>query len=458
MNDILKDLHLLVDKSKQDPLFFINELLLVGDIEEWQKDALKSICVGSCKIAIKSGHGVGKTTLLCWLILWWLFVNKEAKVAITASGYNQLENVLMSDIKKWLAHSHPFIKGLYEVLNDRIKFLPSPDKVAVIRASGADKPEALQGFHSENMLFIIDEASGVADVVFDVAMGTLSTTNATLVLTGNPTKNTGYFYSIFANDLAGWIKKTVSCYESKRVSRTWIEEMKAEHGEESDFFKVRVLGQFPSTSDMQLYSEELVDKSFRYTLPAQDFLPLVIGVDVARQGKDLSIICLRQGRKVITLDKYRIADTMALADKIALYIKKHNPIGVVLDGYNAGVGVYDRLRQLGYGDIVSCCLVGLPSSEPKLFFNKKAELYYKLKQEMLSGLSLVNDRDLKKELLSINSYHDDKGRLRIEGKEELAKSPDMVDALILTYAFNFRNDLTIKQNFYKSDYSNVQYG
>ncbi len=148
-------------------------------------------------MAIRSGHGVGKTAFLSWLVLWWLLTRLPTKVVCTANTAHQLSDVLWSEIGKWHRKLPEGMRRLLEIKSDKIELAGVPDSFAVARTSRREQPEALQGFHSENLLFVIDEASGVPDIVFEVGQGALSTEGAKVVMTGNPTRTTGYFYDAF---------------------------------------------------------------------------------------------------------------------------------------------------------------------------------------------------------------------------------------------------------------------
>jgi hypothetical protein len=219
---------------------------------------------------------------------------------------------------------------------------------------------------------------------------------------GNPTRNTGKFRNMFEND-PRWTCHQIDSRTCKMTNKTEIERMLAVYGEDSDFARVRVKGQFPRAGSMQFISSEVCDTCMLYEAPYESFfqLPIVLGVDVARFGEDKSVIAVRQGRKIIELLKFREIDTMHLAAKIVAAIKRYQPAATFVDVVGVGAGVVDRLRMLGH-DIIP------------------------------------NDADLRNALIGIEYGFNDKEQMRLERKQDMKKrgleSPDEGDAIAYTFA------------------------
>ena len=143
-----------------DPRRFVREAMGVTP-EKWQDEVLAEIANGRRRIAVRSGHGVGKTALEAWLVLWFGITRVDAKIPATAPTSHQLVDLLWGEVTKWhraLAERLPAIAHAIEIRADRIDFKPWRG-TAYARTSRRDQPEALQGFHAENLLFLIDEAS-----------------------------------------------------------------------------------------------------------------------------------------------------------------------------------------------------------------------------------------------------------------------------------------------------------
>jgi len=217
--------------------------------ERWQAKAMRSI-MEEDRVAVKSGHGVGKSTLLAWIILWWLLTRFPAKIACTAPTSHQLDDVLWGEIAKWYRKLPGGLKDLLTVTSDKVFLNAAPNEgFAVARTARKEKPEAFQGFHSQNMLFIVDEASGVDPIIFEVGEGSMSTKGAKTLLTGNPTRTSGYFYDAFNKMNKWWSTMTVSCADSTQATDKYVQQMKDKWGTESNVYAVRVLGEFPKDDD-----------------------------------------------------------------------------------------------------------------------------------------------------------------------------------------------------------------
>ena len=234
-------------KIHNDPVFFV-EHIIGATPQKWQADALRAIAEND-RVSIKSGHGVGKTAFQSWLVLWWLLSHYPCKVAVTANTAHQLSDVLWTEIDKWARRLPEGFRDLMEFKTDKISLKGASDSFCVARTSRKENPEALQGFHSENMLFLVEEASGVPDVVFQVAEGALSTAGAKTVMCGNPTRSDGFFYESFHSQRHRWHNITVSCEDGEYVSEEFLTGMADKYGIDSNVYRVRVLGEFPTQSD-----------------------------------------------------------------------------------------------------------------------------------------------------------------------------------------------------------------
>ena len=188
------------------PALFAQEVLSAKPTEQ-QWDASRKI-VERRRVSIRSGHGTGKSTFMAWCVLWFLACYFPAKVPATAPTSHQLEDVLWSEIAKWhrkMAETFPALAAQFEWSSGAFRMVSAKNEsFAVARTSRPERPEALQGFHSDNILFLIDEASGVAENVFEVAEGALSTDGAFVVMAANPTRQSGYFFDSHNRMRSSW--------------------------------------------------------------------------------------------------------------------------------------------------------------------------------------------------------------------------------------------------------------
>lgn len=432
----------------RDPVGFVRQAF--GAVpEKWQAKALEAI-VEHDRIAIRSGHGVGKTTFLAWAILWWLLTRYPAKVACTAPTAPQLEINLWGELGSWSRRLPAGLRDLIEVKADKVIMTAAGrgENAAYARTSSKERPEALQGFHSENMLFVVDEASGVDDIVFEVAQGSLTTPGAKILLAGNPTRRSGYFFNAFNGENAeSWWKLRVSGFESSRVTQQSIDWAAREYGENSNKYRYRVLGEFPEADDDVVIPPELAESAVGRDVVATG--PVVWGLDVARYGDDRSVLVKRQGRKVLPgIRVWRKLDLMQLAAKVVEEYKAERfdmrPAEVLIDVIGLGAGVVDRLRQLNsegvFPPLVRGVNVSEASSMSDRFLRLRDELWWSIRDWLATReVCLPNEPDLVKEICAPTyTYTSGTQRIKVESKDEMRSrgvdSPDLADALMLTFA------------------------
>lgn len=427
-------------KLHNDPVLFV-ETVLKATPQKWQREALIAIRDND-KIAIKSGHGVGKTAFQSWLILWWLLTHYPCKIAVTANTAHQLNDVLWSEIDKWLRKLPEGFKSQLEIKSDKIALKGASDSFCVARTSRRENPEALQGFHSENMLFICEEASGIPDVVFQVGEGSLSTEGAKIVMCGNPTRSDGYFYESFHSMRDRWFNMTVSCEEGDYVSASFLEDMKSKYGDESNIYKVRVLGEFPTQSDDVLLPLHLVESATKRDIQPSPTTPVVWGLDVARYGSDRSALAKRRGQELLEpIKTWSGKDLMELAGIILTEYDavRYNdrPHAIYIDAIGIGAGLADRLKELDM-PAVSISVSESASLKDK-FTRLRDELFWNCR-EWFEGrdVKIPQDETLIQEITGIRYKFLSTGKLKIESKDEMKRrgqrSPDVADAFVLTFA------------------------
>ena len=440
-----------VDEVKQllgelydDPVLFV-QAACGAEPSEWQAQALRDIRDHD-RVSIRSGHGVGKTAFLSWTILWWLLTRYPVKVACTANTASQLNDVLWPEIAKWARKLPDFLADKLEVKSDKIELKGGGDSFAVARTSRKEQPEALQGFHSPNMLFVIDEASGVPDIVFEVGQGAMSTEGAKTVMVGNPTRSSGFFYDSHHSER--WSSRRVSCVDSPQVSRDFIEDMKNQYGEQSNIYRVRVLGEWPEADDDTAIPAHLIDAAMRRDVVASPAAPVVWGIDVARFGDDRTALCKRRGNVVLEpIKSWRNKDLMQVCGIILDEYENapidEKPSEILVDSIGLGAGVVDRLRGLASDTSVyfSPDVIGVNVSESPAMGDRygklRDELWFKLKAWFEARDCYVPPDDLlRDELSSVRFDYLSNGKLKIESKAKMKsrgqKSPDLADALVLT--------------------------
>ena len=424
-----------LSRWRDSPVLFVKEMFNVSPSKQ-QAQMLRAAGKPGARVAVKSGHGTGKSTALAWLTLWAIVCFDDVKIPATAPTAHQLQDILLAEISKWKDRMLTPWKDMIRVSKDGLKMDGAPG-FAAMRTGRKENPEALQGFHADTLVFLIDEASGIDEKVYEVARGTLSTPSARIVMASNPTRSTGYFYNAFHRGRDNWDLFTFSCVDSPFVAPEYIKEMKDEYGENSDIYRVRVLGEFPKGGDLQFIPTSMVEGAMRqyYDEKAYDFAPLMLGVDVAYFGGDRSVIYLRQGLHARRLFAVQGIEPAVLAGHVARLWDEHQADAVLVDVTGVGAGVVSNLRLQGRLPIA---VAFSGSSGTDGYHNKRAECWGLMKEWLRDGGWIPNDERLRDDMCGPEYSYTMGGKVILERKEEMKKrgiaSPDDADALALTFA------------------------
>jgi hypothetical protein len=417
----------------EDPVGYVRDVLQ-AEPDTWQIEALNAVRDHK-RVAGASGHGIGKTAFVAWIIHWFMATRPNPQVVVTANTKNQLDSKTWRELAKW---NQKALNGhWFEVKATRMELKDSPETWFASAIPWTEhNSESFAGTHEEHVLVVFDEASAIADVIWDVVEGAMTTPGARWVALGNPTRNTGRFRECWGRFRHRWHTMQVDSRKAKMADQTQIAEWIADYGEDSDFVRVRVKGEFPKSSSAQLISSALVDAAVEYKAVGYEKLPLILGVDVARFGDDQSVICARRGRKVYPLSKFRELDTMQVAGHVAAAIRTLKPALVNIDIGAMGAGVVDRLREQGY-DVRGVNFGGQPVDKIK-FANKRAEMWGEALEWLKEGGDLPDDYELKQDLIGPEYSYTSSQQLLLEKKESMKRrglsSPDCADAFALTFA------------------------
>lgn len=429
------------------PCLFAQEVLGAEPTEQ-QWDGSRAL-VERRRVSIRSGHGTGKSTFMAWCVLWFLACYFPAKVPATAPTSHQLEDVLWAEIAKWhriMCGRLPALGSEFEWSNGAYRLKQAPNEgFAVARTSRPERPEALQGFHADYILFLIDEASGVADNVFEVAEGALSTDGAYVVMAANPTRQSGYFFDSHHKMRGAWAALHWDGEKSPRVSREYISNMEKKYGRQSPVFKVRVKGDFVTAPD-GVIPLELCEAAKVRDVEVNSSAPVVWGVDVARFGDDSSALAKRKGNHQLErIREWFGKDTMQTVGIVKAEWDatplKDRPMAINVDVIGIGAGVCDRLKELGLP------AVGVNVAEAEAIndgadrqFNRlRDELWWKGREWLQAkDCKLADDDETIGELTTPTYKILSNGLIQVERKDELkargVKSPNRADAWLLTFA------------------------
>ncbi len=399
---------------------------------------LRALDKGKRRIALRSGHGVGKSALLSWILLWWLSTRPASIIPCTAPTAHQLEDILWGEVARWHRKMRAPFRDLLQVGRNWVRHRGAPDSwFAVARTSRKGNPEALQGFHGEHLAFLIDEASGIDDEVFEVAEGALSTPGSLVVMAGNPTRREGAFFRAFHSDRAHWTTFCLPSSGSALVAPEYSTRMAQRYGEDSDIYRVRVLGEFPTREPDALIGLSTVEAAVGRDLTPEAGHPVVLGVDVARFGDDETVILRRRDPVVEELQCYRGLDTMETVGRVCAEARAHRAATIFVDVVGLGAGVADRLRELKL--YVHPVNVAERALDTERFDDLRSELWWRVRDWLESGeAKLPDDEELVAQLATVKYGVTSGGRIRIESKRERKHrslaSPDRGDALMMTFA------------------------
>ncbi|KAB0577242.1 hypothetical protein EI53_01268 [Fusobacterium naviforme] len=442
------------------PVEFVEDVIQATPDEE-QRKILRSVAENQMT-SVRSGHGVGKSTVEAWVVIWFMVTRPFPKIPCTAPTQHQLFDILWAEVSKWLRNNKALADELIWT-KEKLYMKGYPEEWFAV-ARTASKPDALQGFHAEDVLYIIDEASGVEDDIFEPVLGALSTPGAKLLMCGNPTQLSGFFYDSHNKNRASYSTFHIDGRKSSRVSQDFVQTIIRMYGEDSDVFRVRVAGDFPLQEDDIFIPLPLVESSIMTEAPEREKPTLIhIGCDVARFGDDKTVIGYKVDEKAAFYKKRNGQDTMKTADDIVelgewllrkykLRPEEDTAIPVKVDDGGVGGGVVDRLRQMKRNNPEK--LWWLEVYPVKFGQRLKHKYYHDTTTYMMAivkrllqpfdedtgtrkpvELILPDDDDLVAQLSGRKYALTDQSKIRIESKEAVKKrgrpSPDEADCILL---------------------------
>jgi hypothetical protein len=441
----------------------VGELADTAGPREWQRDIFRDIGNhlqneetrhSPLLLAVASGHGIGKSAAISMICNWAMSTCEDCKIVVTANTDNQLRTKTWPEINKWFRLS---ITGSW--------FNPTATAVSSVDPGhnkdwcanavpwSEHNTEAFAGLHNKGkrIVLIFDEASNIADKVWEVAQGALTDENTEIIWIafGNPTRNTGRFAECFTRYRHRWITRQIDSRTVEGTNKAEIAKWAEDFGEDSDIFRVRVRGLFPRASSLQLIDNESVAKAQRREAAYGLNDALVCGIDIARGGDDNNVIQFRRGPdarsiKRIVIPGSETRNTTLFIAKCTTEVMKHQPDAVFVDSTGVGGPVADQLRRLMPGVPVYDINFASASPDPKQA-NMRTFMWWKMREAFMNWLAVDDDPELETEVCGPQYGHNNKDRLALEKKADLKKrigvSPDKADALALTFAMPVLNIL-----------------
>lgn len=429
---------------------------------DWQMGVLEDLRDGlidintAIRLATTSGHGIGKSALVAWVIWWAMSTCVDAKGVVTANTENQLKTKTWVEVAKW--HRLFIAKDLFKLSATKICSVDPlhEDTWRFDMVPWSERnTEAFAGLHNKGkrIVLIFDEASAIPDLIWEVSEGALTDKDTEIIWAcfGNPTKNKGRFRECFTGGKFAhrWKSRAVDSRNVPFSNKKQIDEWLKDWGEDSDFFRIRVRGVFPRIDAESFISYELATEAVNRVVETPYGEPVVLGVDVGRFGDDPSVIYPRCGYDGLSraVEVYLNLDTMSLVAKIGAAFHRYSATAIFVDEGGVGGGVVDRLRQLQYPVIAVNFGAGpdMILNDGVHYRNKRAEIWGGLKQwltkgsipDRIKGLDTTVVDDMTAPNYGLVDFAGNEC-IQLESKKDMRrrgqKSPNVADALATTFA------------------------
>ena len=454
---------------REKPVDFASNLL---GVKPWgkQKQILKALADND-QVAVRSCNGAGKTFTAALAIIWWLMSYDDAVVITTAPSERQVREILWRELRRLYMPLRDIIGG--KLTRTRLEF--SPTRYAYGFSTNTE--DRFQGFHSGNILVIVDEASGVDEFIYSAIDGVTTAKNSKLLLIGNPHGYAGTFYNAFHKNRKQFETIHISAFDIPSFKAQGITENNIRdveypdpvqndeinddldepddqtphglsnpkwairvfnsHGPQSSIYQTRVLGQFPDAADDTLIPLRDVEAAVKRRIQTPPDTTPVMGVDVARFGNDKTVIIIRHGPKVIYIDELRKSDIVNTTGAVITAALKYKLKDIIVDEIGVGAGVLDNLKADKRFNAQGLNGSNSPSNNEK-YLNLRAEVFDGLRQRFADGdISIPNDPELISQMASLTYKYNARGQLQLESKDAIRssgrQSPDKADAIALAF-------------------------
>lgn len=396
---------------------------------------------------VSAGHGVGKGFVIAILSLWFPLTHYDAKAVLTANSQDQLSSNNWPEIKKWARRLPPELRDQIQIDEEKLYVKAAPEMSFVVRRTASKhNPEALQGIHAAHVLYLADEASGIFEMVFEVAQGSLSTEGAIACLFSNPTRASGFFFQTHHKLRGTWKCRTVNCEDVPRA-RGHIEDIIKAYGKDSNRYRIRVLGLFPTKDDDTVIPLDLIEPAKGREVKPIDVWP-VWGLDISRFGDDRTVLTKRQGN--ILLEPpiiWKNLNTAQIAGRVIdEYRRTKNdmkPMEVCIDVIGWGAGTVDMLEEPGSplrGKVNGVNVAENDAVDSK-YHRQRDALWFAGREWFAAkncSIPATGCEDLISELAVPTYDFTSSGQTIVCSKKDMKKdlgfSPDLADSFLLTFA------------------------
>ena len=451
----------------RDPLGFVLWAFPWGEpgeletsrIEDWQAEILTQVGQGlltleqAILVARTSGHGIGKSACVSWLLLWAMSTAVDTVGVVTANTENQLKTKTWVQLATW--YRRCLCKSLFKLTATAL-FSVDPEHEKTWRIDmvpwSERNTEAFAGLHNKGrrIIVVFDEASAIPDVIWEVTEGALTDEGTEIIWAafGNPTKNTGRFRECFPGGLFShrWKSAAIDSRSVTLTNKDQIQRWLEDYGEDSDFFRVRVKGVFPRIDATSFIPLQVAREAVNRTVEPQ-YVPVVLGVDVGRFGDDPSVLYARRGRDASSIppEVYLGLDLVSLAARVIDMATRIGAAIVFVDAGGVGGGLVDMLRRSSL-HVIAVDFGAKPDGTNEVnrqvkYLNKRAEIWGGMRDWLSVGSIIggIGGFDLVAELTTPTYSMNDREMIVLESKKQMRArgltSPNVADALACTFAF-----------------------
>jgi hypothetical protein len=438
----------------------------IGDLEgsngprTWQRDILQIIGhhlmsrerFTPLNIAVSSGHGIGKSALIAMISNWAMSTCDDCRVMVTANTESQLTTKTWPEVTKWFGraiNAHWWAQTATKITSVE---RGHENSWRMDRETWSENnTEAFAGLHNvrKRIIVIYDEASSIPPKIWEVTEGALTDSDTEIIWLafGNPTQNTGRFPECFGKYKHRWVTRQIDSRTVEGTNKSQLDKWIADYGEDSDFCRVRVRGEFPRAGSNQFIAGDVVAAARKRDVGDQSKAYKVLSVDVARFGDDQTVIGYRQGLRLVVLEKLRGLSTDQTAMRTMMHMRELEPRSCVIDGDGVGGGVVDYIRLHG-ADWMEARREwfrleefhgGNTPGDIFMYYNKRAEVWGRMRNWLQTG-SIPDDPEIDADLTGPEYFHSSKNQIQLEKKDDMKSrglaSPDIGDMLAMTFSVN----------------------
>lgn len=406
-------------------------------------------------IAVASGHDIGKSAEMGMLANWAMSTCEGCKALLTANTQSQLRTKTWPEIEKWfnLSLTSRWFTVNKESITAKSKKWAEQWRLDRVTWNESNT-EAFQGLHNlhRRIFIMFDEGSAIADKIFEVTEGALTDegTEIIWIVFGNPTRNTGRFRECFGKFKHRWKHLQIDSREVEGTNKQVLQAMVEDYGEDSDFTRVRIKGEFPRAGSDQLIPSDAVEAAKTFRAQGFEMMPKIMACDVARYGDAKSVIGYRQGRFSSVLDKMAGNNTVEVSERLMQRIDEEKPDATVVDGDGIGGAIVDICRSRGYD--IEEFRGGMPALDAAMYFNRRAECWGEMADWLKKGAEIARDPELYDELVTPRYGFSAKNQVQLERKEDMRRrgiaSPDIADQLAMTFAVRLSSKIPPKKKEY----------